>query len=79
MNYQSGIGKRHMHSYEHINVKPMTINVGSEISGVDLRQPSPHAASEIKRALIDRKVWFFAIRNLHPINTKNLCRPSGRR
>ena len=59
MNYQSGIGKRHMHSYEHINVKPMTVNVGSEISGVDLRQPSPHAASDIKRALNDHKVLVF--------------------
>ncbi|MEC8372166.1 MAG: hypothetical protein VXZ99_15300 [Pseudomonadota bacterium] len=55
-----------MHSYEHINVKPMNVNVGSEISGVDLLQPSPHAASEIKRALIDRKVLVFRDQELTP-------------
>ena len=77
MNYQSGIGKRHMHSYEHINVKPMTVNVGSEISGVDLRQPSPHAASEIKRALIDRKVLVFRDQELTPHQYKDFMQIFG--
>ena len=77
MNYQSGIGKRRMDSYEHINVKPMTINVGSKISGVDLRQPSPHAASEIKRALIDRKVLVFRDQELTPHQYKEFMQIFG--
>ena len=66
-----------MDSYEHINVKPMTVNVGSEISGVDLRQPSPHAASEIKRALIDRKVLVFHDQELTPHQYKDFMQIFG--
>ena len=32
-----------METYRHIDAKPLTVNVGAEISDVDLRQPSPEA------------------------------------
>ena len=48
-----------MGTYEHIDIKPLAMNVGAEISGVDLREPNPDAFMEIKQALIARKVIVF--------------------
>lgn len=43
-----------------IDVKPMTINIGAEIGGVDLSQPlSEQTVSEIRAALLKWKVIFF--------------------
>ena len=53
-----------METYRHIDAKPLTVNVGAEISDVDLRQPSPEAQADIRQALIDRKIIFFRDQNL---------------
>ena len=53
-----------MGTYKHIDIKPMAMNVGAEISGVDLREPNPDAVMEIKQALIERKVLVFRDQDL---------------
>ncbi|PPR57896.1 MAG: hypothetical protein CFH10_02119, partial [Alphaproteobacteria bacterium MarineAlpha4_Bin2] len=50
-----------MDRYTHIQAHAITVNVGAEISGIDLRQLNPNAEAELKKALIDRKV--LVIRN----------------
>ena len=50
---------------EHIEVKPMTINIGAEISGVDLRKPlSAAEVACIRQALLEWKVIFFRDQHL---------------
>lgn len=45
---------------EHISVQPLSVHIGAQIGGVDLRQPlSPEAVREIRAALLKWKVLFF--------------------
>ena len=55
-----------METYRHIDAKPLTVNVGAEVSDVDLRQPSPEAQVDIRQALIDRKIMIFRNQDLSP-------------
>ena len=66
-----------METHKNIDVKPITMNVGAEISGVDLRQPSPETATEIKQALIDRKVLVFRDQELTSHQYKDFMRLFG--
>ena len=43
-----------MDGYEHIEARPITVNVGAEISGLDLRNLGPDAEAYLRQALIDR-------------------------
>lgn len=44
----------------HVTVEPMSVNIGAEVSGVDLTQPlTPGEVSSIRHALLDWKVIFF--------------------
>lgn len=46
--------------YTHIQVAPLTLNIGAEISGVDLKVPlRPEARKEIAEAFVSWKVIFF--------------------
>ncbi len=48
-----------------INITPLTLHIGAEISGVDLSQPlTPALAQEINRAMVKWKVIFFRDQNL---------------
>ena len=66
-----------METYEHIDVKPITMNIGAEISGVDLRKPNPETAKEIKQTLIDRKVLVFRDQELTSHQYKDFMRLFG--
>lgn len=55
----------------------MTVNVGAEISGIDLRQPSPEAEAEIRAALVDRKIIVFRNQNLSPDQYAEFMRVFG--
>ena len=55
-----------MEIYEHIAARPLTTNVGVEVSGVDLRQLSPAQAGDIRQALVDRKLVVFRDQDLTP-------------
>ncbi len=55
-----------METYQHIEARPIVPALGVEISGIDLRQPSPEAQAEIRQALIDRKVIVFRDQDLSP-------------
>ena len=50
---------------KHVIVKPMTIHIGAEISGIDLRQPlTADEVAAIQQALLDWKVIFFRDQHL---------------
>ena len=50
---------------ETIEVRPLTIHIGAEIHGVDLRQPlAPETVREIREAFLKWKVVFFPGQNL---------------
>ncbi len=55
-----------MDRYTHIQAHAITVNVGAEISGIDLRQLNPNAEAELKKALIDRKVLVIRNQELTP-------------
>lgn len=55
-----------MEAFRHIEARPLTVNVGAEISGVNLSQLSPAAETEIRQALIDRKVLVVRDQDLTP-------------
>lgn len=46
-------------TYHHIGVRPVTPFIGADVEGVDLAAPSPEQISELKTALLERKVLFF--------------------
>lgn len=51
----------------HLDVTPLSGNIGSEIRGVDLKQPLDAATiAEIRRIWLDRKVVFFPDQHLDP-------------
>ena len=45
-----------MKSYKHFDVAPITVNIGAEISDINLCQLNVEAQLELKKVLIDRKV-----------------------
>jgi alpha-ketoglutarate-dependent taurine dioxygenase len=46
--------------FRHIRVEPMTLHIGAEISGVDLKQPLPtETLHEVRQAWVKWKVVFF--------------------
>ncbi|MBB3211759.1 taurine dioxygenase [Herbaspirillum sp. Sphag1AN] len=52
-------------TYEHINVQPLSLHIGAEISGVDLTQPLlPAVVAEVRAALLQWKVIFFRDQHL---------------
>ena len=67
-----------METYRHIDAKPLTVNVGAEVSDVDLRQPSPEAQVDIRQALIDRKIMIFRNQDLSPHQYAEFMRIFGR-
>ena len=53
--------------YEKIEVRPITPHIGAEIAGIDLtRQLDNYEAEEIKQALLEHQVLFFAGRRSVP-------------
>lgn len=51
--------------YSRFTLSPLTLHIGAEISGIDLRLPlQPHTVQEVKQALVDWKVLFFREQNL---------------
>jgi taurine dioxygenase len=53
-------------SYEHIESRPITPRQGLEISGVDLKHLSDAQATDIKQALVDRKIIVFRDQDMSP-------------
>jgi taurine dioxygenase len=66
-----------METFRHIDVKPLTMNVGAEISGVDLHQLSPEAQADIRKVLIDRKIIIFRNQDLSPFQYAEFMRIFG--
>ncbi len=66
-----------MATYEHIDFKPIAMNIGAEISGADLREPNPDAVMEIKQALIERKVLVFRDQELTSHQYKTFMQSFG--
>ncbi len=61
-----------------IDVAPLTLHIGAEISGVDLQQPlTPSARREIRAALLQWKVIFFRDQNLDHAGQVALARQLG--
>ncbi|WP_025897954.1 TauD/TfdA dioxygenase family protein [Sneathiella glossodoripedis] len=53
-----------MSSYKHIEVAPITGNIGAEILGVDLKVNDAETIQEIRRALLEHVVVFFRDQDL---------------
>ena len=51
-------------AFSHIATRPIVPALGVEISGIDLRQPSPEAQAELRAALADRKALVFRDQDL---------------
>jgi taurine dioxygenase len=52
--------------YTEFVARPIVPALGAEISGIDLRRPSPEAQAELRRVLVDRKVLMFRDQDLSP-------------
>ncbi|MCP5080201.1 MAG: TauD/TfdA family dioxygenase [Alphaproteobacteria bacterium] len=64
--------------YTHIRVSPLTLNIGAEISGVDLGAPlAPEALAEVSAAFVDWKVIFFRGQNLDHAQHVSFARQMG--
>lgn len=64
--------------YQHIQVSPLTLNIGAEISGVDLTGPlSAAEREEIAAAFVAWKVIFFRGQNLDHANHVAFARQFG--
>ena len=68
-----------MDGYEHIDARPITGNVGAEISGLDLRQLGPDAEVDLRQALIDRNVLLIRDQEMTPHQYADFMRLFGTR
>ena len=66
-----------MDGYEHIDARPITGNVGAEISGLDLRQLDPDAEVDLRQALIDRKILLIRDHEMTPHQYADFMRLFG--
>ena len=66
-----------MEGYEHIGAWPITMNVGAEILGLDLRQLGPDAEANLRQALIDRKVLVIRDQKMTPHQYADFMRLFG--
>jgi taurine dioxygenase len=65
-------------NYHHIQVSPLSPQIGAEISGVNLRDPlPPEICSEINRALIQHLVIFFRDQVLKPSDLHRAAKQFG--
>ena len=53
-------------TFSHFVARPIVPALGTEISGIDLRQPGLEAQEELREALVDRKVLVFRDQDLSP-------------
>ena len=60
-----------------IDARPIVPAVGSEVSGVDLREPSPEAQGELRDLLAERKVLVFRDQDLTPRQYADFLRIFG--
>lgn len=71
------VGADHTKTFSRINPRPIVPALGAEISGVDLRQPSPDVQAELREALADRKVLVFRDQDLSPHQYADFLRIFG--
>ena len=65
-------------THSKINVRPMSVHIGSEIEGVDLSQPlSTERVSDIRQALLKWKVVFFRDQHLNHAQHVRFARHFG--
>jgi taurine dioxygenase len=60
-----------------LSVRPLTIHIGAEVSGVDLRDPSDADVKDIEAALLEHLVLFFRDQPLTPAQHVALGRRFG--
>src|SRR5687767_13661499 len=60
-----------------ISARPLTINIGAEVSGVDLRDPSDGELKELDDLLLEHLVLFFRDQELTPAQHVALGRRFG--
>jgi len=60
------LGARALRTYTQLAHRPIVPALGAEVSGVDLRAPSPEAQAELHALLADRKVLVFRDQDLSP-------------
>lgn len=63
--------------YTQFEVRPVTPFIGAEIHGVDLRDPSPEAIEELRRALLEWKVVFFRDQQITGTQHRDFARHWG--
>lgn len=64
--------------YAHIEVSPLTLHIGAEISGIDLSAPlSAEVLAEVSAAFVDWKVVFFRGQHLDHAGHVNFARQMG--
>ena len=66
-----------MDGYEHIDARPITINVGAEVLGLGLRQLGPDAEDNLRQAFIDRKVLLIRDQKMTPHQYADFMRLFG--
>ena len=66
-----------MDGYEHIDSRPITVNVGAEISGLNLRNLGPDAEAYLRQALINRKVLVIRDQEMTPHQYADFMRLFG--
>jgi len=71
------VGINATRTFSHINPRPIVPALGAEVSGIDLRQPSPAAQAEIRDLLADRKVLVFRDQDLTPHQYADVLRIFG--
>lgn len=64
-------------TFRHIKQRPIVPALGAEITGIDLRQPSPAAQAELRDVLADRKVLVFRDQDLSPHQYADFLRIFG--
>lgn len=60
-----------------LSVRPLTIHIGAEVGGVDLRDPSEELAKEVQDLLLQHLVLFFRDQDLTPAQHVALGRRFG--
>ena len=64
-------------TFSQVDARPIVPALGAEISGIDLRQPSPAAQGELRELLADRKVLVFRDQDLSPQHYADFLRIFG--
>ncbi len=62
-------------AFRHIDVQPVTVNIGAEIAGIDLaREQPPEVIAEIRQAWLHHKVIFFRDQDINEVQHARFAR-----